>query len=151
VQGSSLLGIRNRGFRDFRLEAVWQLVVQADNWGNLPAQVTWANNQDCWGITNSRATDVGAYIPVIACHRGWMESAAMAALSTPGTNDWTTKSGLGIAVGALTKAKLHWATPRRRPQFAMGCAEDIYFHKSAIGRRIGIPAGRGPADHSIPG
>ena len=55
----------------------------------------------------------------------------MQQLSTPGTNDWTTKSGMGIRVDQLTKAKVHWAfdAPTTTGWRWLGLM-DVYFHKT---------------------
>jgi hypothetical protein len=108
--------------------------VNNDNWGALPGEKLWVNDQNCWGVTASASnTDVGSPRAYPHATRGWANSGlVMQTLSTPGTNDWTTKSGMGIAVTALTKAKLHWAfTAPTAAGSRWDALEDIYFHKSA--------------------
>ena len=107
-------------------------VIQMDDWpgGN---QTMWINDQNCWGTTTSVTTDNG--LPVIAPQviRGWMYNGTpMMALSTPGTYDWTTKSGMGIQVSALTKAKAHWAVSvpaATYPAARWDALLDVFFHK----------------------
>jgi hypothetical protein len=118
-------------------------VVQADNWGNLPGQVTWANSEKCWGMTNTKTVNTETIQSYAHITRGWMESGALAALSTKNTdgtstNDWTTKCGMGIEVNALTKAKVGWtfaAPPANGTVDGKGnrydSLIDIYYHTSA--------------------
>jgi hypothetical protein len=55
----------------------------------------------------------------------------MQQFSTPGTQDWTAKSGMGVNVAALSKAKIHWgfAAPTTLGTRWMGLM-DIYFHRT---------------------
>jgi hypothetical protein len=109
-------------------------VVNNDNWGNLPGQQTWANSAGCWGSTASASNiDIGGVRGYPSVTRGWEGNQTMLnALSTPGSNDWTTKSGMGIAVSQLTKAKIHWtfSAPTTAGSRWMGLM-DIYFHPTA--------------------
>lgn len=116
--------------------------VNNNNWGNMSNHVTWANSPTCWGTDVPTATTerggVGSYPNA---QRGWSNNGTlMQALSTPGTNDWTTKSGMGVSVTALTKSKVKWAfeapnntntTTNVNNNTARWLAlMDIYFHKT---------------------
>ena len=106
-------------------------VVNNNNWGGTPNQQLWANSESCWGVTTNATTErysIGSYPSVT---RGWSQNASiMQELSTPGTNDWTTKSGMGIPVGQLTKAKARWAfTAPSAPSARWLGLMDVYLHK----------------------
>ena len=106
-------------------------VVNNNNWGGTPNQQLWANSESCWGVTTNATTErysIGSYPSVT---RGWSQNASiMQELSTPGTNDWTTKSGMGIPVGQLTKAKARWAfTAPSAPAARWLGLMDVYLHK----------------------
>lgn len=106
-------------------------VVNNNNWGGTPGQQLWANNASCWGVTTTSTVDGGGVGSYPSVTRGWEGNATMMQqLSTPGTNDWTTKSGMGISVTALTQAKTHWTfmAPTTGTRW-MGLM-DIYFHKT---------------------
>ena len=105
-------------------------VVNNNNWGGTPGQKLWANSASCWGVTDTATSDIGAVRSYPSVTRGWTQNGnVLVPLSTPGTNDWTTKSGLGIAVTQLTKAKVHWSfsAPTTTGLRWMGL-QDIYFH-----------------------
>ena len=107
-------------------------VVNNNNWGGTPNQQLWANNESCWGVTTTATAErysIGSYPSVT---RGWSQNATiMQQLSSPGTNDWTTKSGMGIPVGQLTKAKVRWAfTAPSAPSSRWLGLIDVYFHRS---------------------
>jgi hypothetical protein len=117
----------------FDAKAYGNYVVGNNNWGNLPGQQLWVNSKDCWGATTAVNPDIGMPRSYPSVTRGWTQNQTMMLqLSTPGTNDWTTKSGMGIAVGQLTKAKIHWAftAPTTGGTRWMGLM-DIYFQQSA--------------------
>ena len=106
-------------------------LVNNNNWGGTSGQVLFANSQSCWGVTTTATTDrfgIGSYPSVT---RGWTQNATyLGPLSTPGTYDWTTKSGMGIAVTALTKARVHWAFTAPPSPNRWSALMDIYFHKT---------------------
>jgi hypothetical protein len=131
AQSSSSWVSQSVGSGIFDYVAYGNYVVQADNWGNLPNQVTWANSAGCWGMTDSRTTDTGGISSYPHVTRGWMESSALGNLSTAGTYDWTTKSGMGIQVSQLTKAKMQWSfTTPTTAGIRWMALQDIYFHKT---------------------
>jgi len=106
--------------------------VNNNNWGGTAGQKFWSNSKDCWGVTTTQTQDIQNITSYPSVTRGWSQNAtAMQQASTPGTNDWTTKSGMGIAVGQLTKAKIHWAftAPSTGGMRWLGL-QDIYFHKT---------------------
>jgi hypothetical protein len=116
----------------FDSKAYGDYLVNNDNWGNLPGQQLWVNNKDCWGATSTSTTDTGSIRSYPSVTRGWTANQTMMLqLSTPGTYDWTTKSGMGIAVTDLTKAKIHWAftAPTTAGTRWLGLM-DIYFDQS---------------------
>jgi Calx-beta domain-containing protein len=117
---------------NFDSKAYGNYMVNNNNWGNLPGQELWVNGPDCWGVTTAATTDVGSILSYPSVTRGWTQNdTMMLELSTPGTSDWTTKSGMGIAVTALTKAKIHWQfTPPTTPGIRWMGLMDIYFHQS---------------------
>lgn len=119
-------------------------VFEADNWGNLPGEVADVVSEANWTITAPASnTDTGSIRAYPHVTRGWMEDqTAMAALSTPGTNDWTTKCGMGIQLSNLTKCKAYWSmsapqnTQTAQTTNNAGAArwmglKDIYFHAVA--------------------
>lgn len=106
--------------------------VNNNNWGGTAGQKFWSNSKDCWGVTTTQTQDIQNITSYPSVTRGWSQNAtAMQQASTPGTNDWTTQSGMGIAVGQLTKAKIHWAftAPSTGGMRWLGL-QDIYFHKT---------------------
>jgi hypothetical protein len=125
------------GMHIFDWKQYGNYVVNMGNWGGMPNQQLWANDQACWGVTaDAITTDYGAVHSYPAVARGWEDNGSILTLSTPGTFDWTTQAGMGIPVTQLTKAKMHWAfqapaTSACTPYCRWDALEDIYFHKSA--------------------
>ncbi len=113
----------------FDAKAFGDYVVSNDNYAGTAGQALWANSASCWGVTTTATTDrfgIGSYPDV---SRGWDNNqTTMNQLSTPGTNDWTTKSGMGIAVTALSKARVHWAFSAPATPTRWNALIDIYFH-----------------------
>jgi hypothetical protein len=108
--------------------------VSNDNFNNTPGQKIWANSEHCFGVTTSATVErsgVGSYPHVV---RGWMQNEGdMRSQSTPGTLDWPIKSGMGIPVARLNKAKIHWAfTASTTPGSRWMALIDVYFHKTAM-------------------
>jgi len=107
-------------------------VVNNNNWGGTPNQKLWANDQNCWGVTTSATTEQNSVSSYPSVTRGWSQNGdIMQQLSTAGTQDWTTKSGMGVQVSAITKAQIHWAftAPTTVPNRWLGLM-DIYFHST---------------------
>lgn len=104
VQGSNSYVMSNI----FDAKQYGKYLVQANNWGGTPGFLMWSNSEACWSAVSTATKDNGITgYPCVT--RGWTQNQTpMQALSTKGTNDWTTKSGMGIAVPALTKANIHW-------------------------------------------
>jgi hypothetical protein len=116
-------------------------VVNNNNWGGTLGQRLWANSAGCWGVTDTATVDTDTPHSYPSVTRGWSQNGGvMQALSTPGTNDWTTKSGMGIPVTALTKAKIHWTfqAPTASGPRWMGL-QDIYFHTEATPPYVDFP------------
>lgn len=114
-------------------KAFGNYIVNNNNWGALPGQQLWANDAGCWGVTTTATTDIGSIRSYPSVTRGWSQNGTILdALSTAGTSDWTTKSGMGIAVSKLTKAQVHWSftAPTTTGIRWMGL-QDIYFHTTA--------------------
>ncbi|HUN71744.1 MAG TPA: Calx-beta domain-containing protein [Steroidobacteraceae bacterium] len=106
-------------------------VVTNNNWGGTPGQKLWANSADCWGVTTTATKDGGSPESYPAVTRGWSDNGSvMQQLSDAGTNDWTTKSGMGISVTALTQATAHWAFSAPTTGTRWMGLMDIYFHKT---------------------
>ncbi len=105
-------------------------VLNNNNWGGTPGQTLWANSASCWGVTTTATVDVDTPRSYPSITRGWTQNGTvMQALSTPGTYDWTTKSGMGILVTQLTKAKIHWSFSAPTTSGLRWMAlQDIYFH-----------------------
>lgn len=108
-------------------------VLSSDNFNGTPGQQVWAVDVGCWGAVTRATTErdgIGSY-PHIT--RGWLfDDGEMNALSTPGTFDWTRKSGLGIPVTRLTKAKVRWAFSAPTGAGARWMALiDVYFDREA--------------------
>jgi hypothetical protein len=108
-------------------------LISSGNFNGTPGQTIWANSERCFGVTTTSTVErggVGSYPHVV---RGWTHSDPdLRAQSSPGTFDWTTKSGMGISVTALTKAKIHWAFTAPTSAGSRWMAlMDIYFHKTA--------------------
>jgi hypothetical protein len=108
-------------------------VVNNNNWGGTLNQRLWANSAGCWGVTDTATVDTYTPHSYPSVTRGWSQNGGvMQALSTPGTSDWTTKAGLGLAVTALTKAKIHWSiSVPTTPGLRWMALQDIYFHTTA--------------------
>jgi hypothetical protein len=108
-------------------------VVNNNNWSGTPGQKLWANSAGCWGVTDTATVDVDTPRSYPSVTRGWSQNGGvMQALSTPGTDDWTTKAGMGIPVTALTKAKVHWSFSAPTTSGLRWMAlQDIYFHTQA--------------------
>jgi hypothetical protein len=116
-------------------------LVSNTNFNNTPGQQTWANSESCWGANTTSTTElggVGSYPHIV---RGWTQSDAdMITYSSSSTRDWTTQSGLGILVSALTKAKVHWAftAPTSLGSRWLGLM-DIYFHPTIASTSADFP------------
>jgi hypothetical protein len=118
---------------DYDAKQFGDYVVNNNNWGGTPGQKLWANSASCWGVTDTATSDAGYVRSYPSVTRGWTQNGnVLVPLSTPGTNDWTTKSGMGISVTKLTKAKIHWSfsAPTTSGLRWMGL-QDIYFHDTA--------------------
>ena len=103
-----------------------------DNFNNTPGQKLWANSESCWGVVTSATVErngVGSYPHVV---RGWSQMEGdMREHSSPGSFDWTRKSGLGIPVDQLKKALVHWSFSAPTGAGARWLALiDVYFHRS---------------------
>ena len=103
-----------------------------DNFNNTPGQKLWANSESCWGVVTSATVErsgVGSYPHVV---RGWSQMEGdMREHSSPGSFDWTRKSGLGIPVDQLKKALVHWSFSAPTGAGARWMALiDVYFHRS---------------------
>ena len=91
----------------FDSKAYGDYFVNNNNWGGTPGQQFWSNDENCWGVTTSATSDrssIGSYPSVT---RGWSQNATI--MQQQGGNSWTVKSGMGIPVSQLTKAKVHWS------------------------------------------
>lgn len=117
----------------FAAKAFGNYVVSNNNWTNTRGQTLWAVDGNCWGVNTTFTNQAnGNVITFPNVSRGWSQNGAvMQQLSTPGTQDWTTKSGMGIRVDQLTKAKVHWAfdAPTTTGWRWLGLM-DVYFHKT---------------------
>lgn len=118
----------------FAAKAFGNYIVSNNDWTNTRGQTLWAVDGNCWGV-NTTWTDQtnGNVISFPNVSRGWTQNGTMMQqLSTPGTNDWTTKSGMGVNVAALTKAKVHWTfdAPISSGWRWLGLM-DVYFHQTA--------------------
>ena len=124
-------------------------VVQFDDWGPDTGTLSmWTNSPTCWSAStttknaggNNTDPGIGSYPDVV---RGWTPNdGVLQDLSTagyPNNPNWTTLSGMGIQVSALTKAHVKWAmsvptTPNTNDTVARWDAlMDIYFHTAAQG------------------
>ncbi len=108
-------------------------IVNNNNWGSTPNQVLWANSEQCWGVTTSATTERNAVTSYPSVTRGWSQNGTiMQQLSTSGTADWTTKSGMGLQVSQLTKANIVWGfeAPTSTGSRWLGLM-DIYFHNKS--------------------
>ncbi|HEX4267544.1 MAG TPA: Calx-beta domain-containing protein [Steroidobacteraceae bacterium] len=116
---------------DFGYVVYGDYVVNNNNWGGTPGQKFWANSANCWGVTTTSTVDGGSPGSYPNVTRGWSSNdGVMQQLSDPGTNDWTTKSGMGISVTALTQATAHWAFSAPTTGTRWMGLMDIYFHKT---------------------
>ncbi|HUN71746.1 MAG TPA: Calx-beta domain-containing protein [Steroidobacteraceae bacterium] len=116
---------------DFGYVVYGNYVVNNNNWGGTPGQKFWANSAGCWGVTTTSTVDNGSPGSYPNVTRGWSSNdGVMQQLSDPGTNDWTTKSGMGISVTALTQATAHWAFSAPTTGTRWMGLMDIYFHKT---------------------
>lgn len=104
--------------------------VNNNNWGGTKGQSVWSNSPDCWGFTTTQSADIGSISSYPSVTRGWSQNAT--AMQAAGGNAWTVKSGMGIQVTALTKAKVHWAfqAPTTPTGIRWMGLEDIYYHKT---------------------
>lgn len=118
----------------FAARAFGNYVVSNNNWTNTRGQTLWAVDGECWGVSTTFTDQAnGNLISFPNVSRGWTQNGTvMQQLSTPGTQDWTTRSGMGIRVTELTKARVHWAfeVPTTTGWRWLGLM-DVYFHKSA--------------------
>ena len=136
VQGGGSV-VFNNPADNFNWRQFGNYVVQMDNWGPMPGSIRqWVNDQTCWGVTNvSRHTEQGS----VACYpsvvRGWNGNGdVMTSLSTGGGSDWTTKSGMGIQLSALTKCKIKWGiqkVPTTPVVTRWDALCDVYLHTTA--------------------
>jgi len=101
--------------------------VQNNNWSGTNGQTLWANSAGCWGVTTTTTTEQYNITSAPEVQRGWSQNGAtLGSLSTAGTNNWTTTAGMGIAVTALTKAKVTWSFNAAAGRYDM--LLDTYFH-----------------------
>lgn len=117
---------------DFDYKQFGNYTVNNDNWNHTLNQVTWANDQSCWGVATAATQPRDAPTSFPDVTRGWSPNATlMQQLSTPETFDWTTKSGMGILVTKLTKNKVHWSfvAPTSTGSRWMALM-DTYFHST---------------------
>jgi hypothetical protein len=91
----------------FDSKAYGNYFVNNNNWGGTPGQQFWSNDQNCWGVTTTATRDTGAIGSYPSVTRGWSQNATI--MQQQGGNSWTVKSGMGVQVSALTKAKVHWS------------------------------------------
>lgn len=114
-------------------KAFGKYVVSNNSWNSNSGQNIWAVDGNCWGVTTNFTNQSGGSILTFpSVSRGWNQNGTiMQQLSTNGTQDWTTKSGMGIKVDQLTKAKVRWAfdAPRTTGWRWLGLM-DVYFHKT---------------------
>ncbi len=117
-------------------------IVRFDLWSPTGAtQTMWINSATSWGAwgtqKGSATSDPGIWTaPCVT--RGWVPE-ALSTYSTPGTNDWTTLSGLGLSLAnnaaAITKANMHWsigaAPTTPYPASRWDALIDVFFHTSA--------------------
>jgi len=116
--------------------------VSFDDWGPDPGTLTtWINGAACWGESTTTNVEKGSISSYSAVSRGWSHNATVLSnLSTsgyPAAPNWTTLSGMGIQVSALTKAHVKWSmsvptTPNAGNAVSRWDAlMDIYFHTVA--------------------
>lgn len=105
-------------------------LITSDNFNGTPGQTTWASSEACWGAVTTATKErggIGSYPHIV---RGWVNSGGdMSALSSPGTVDWTRRSGMGLSVQSLRKARVHWKfTAPVVPGARWMALIDVYFH-----------------------
>ena len=107
-------------------------ILNNNNWGGTPNQEFWADSASCWGVTTSAEKGRGGIGSYPSITRGWSQNQGIfQQLSTADRNDWTTKAGLGIKVGEIKKAKLHWSFEApSAPQTRWMALIDVYFHRT---------------------
>ena len=119
-------------------------VVQVDDWGNMPGTLTvWMNSPICWGTTITQSTEQSNLPASPQVTRGWTANdGVLQAGSTagyPNNPNWTTVSGMGLQVSAITKVHAKWSmtvptTPNTNDTVSRWDALlDIYFHSAAQG------------------
>jgi hypothetical protein len=91
----------------FDSKAYGNYFVNNNNWGGTPGQQFWSNDENCWGVTTSATSDRSAIGSYPSVTRGWSQNATI--MQQQGGNSWTVKSGMGVPVSQLTKAKVHWS------------------------------------------
>lgn len=119
---------------DFAAKAFGNYVVSNNNWTNTRGQTLWAVDGSCWGVSTTFTNQAnGNVITFPNVSRGWSQNGSvMQQLSTAGTQDWTTKSGMGVKVTDLKKAGVHWAfSAPTTAGFRWLGLMDVYFHKSS--------------------
>jgi hypothetical protein len=106
-------------------------IVAIDDWTSTPLAM-WINDQACWGATTTIRKDPLSPGMAPNVTRGWIyNQTAMNLLSDAGTQNWTTKSGMGIQLSALTKARVHWSMSAPTvpyPASRWDALLDIFFH-----------------------
>jgi len=133
-QGSYVYSYVNQG--------VYNLIF--DDWGPQSGTLTqWINGPGCWGESVTNTADLGVPGSSPGVSRGWSNDATiLQALSTagsPSAPNWTTLSGLGLAVSAITKVHVKWSmsvptVPNAGDTVSRWDALiDIYFHTAAEG------------------
>jgi hypothetical protein len=126
----------------FNFNRFGKYAVSFDDWGPDPGTLTqWINGPGCWGVsttTHAERTAIGSYPNV---SRGWSNNAALlqslSGSGFPSAPDWTTRSGMGIRVSAITKVHAKWSmsvpsTPNVDDAVSRWNALlDVYFHAVA--------------------
>lgn len=92
------------------------LVVTFQDWGPDPGTLSeWVNSPACWGFSTTNTVDSGSPRSYPSAFRGWsnnggiMEALSSSSSWSAGAPNWTTLSGMGIQVSALTKAHAKWS------------------------------------------
>jgi hypothetical protein len=111
--------------------------VSYDDWQPDPGLTQWINSATCWGVTTTTSSENGSINSYSNVSRGWSNNQdLMNTRSTSGSN-WTTLSGMGVQVSALTKAHMKWSmtvpsTPNTNDAVSRWDALiDIYLHTTA--------------------
>jgi hypothetical protein len=101
--------------------------VQQNNWGGDAGQALWVDSAECWGVSNTRTTEIYGISADPGVQRGWTQNCT--AFNALGGAAWTAQSGMGIQVSALTKARVHWAftAPAPYPVSRWNALIDTYF------------------------